>query len=186
MEKVNIGVQGFTMPMPQTILGSRINGRDNFMALAWVSRVNYSPALLMIAVGNGHFSNKAIKETGEFSVNIPSVDQVQVTDFVGLVSGSKLDKSELFDVHRGQLENAPVITECPVAMECKVYETVELPKDTLFIGEVVSTWCNEDCLTDGIPDIKKVNPFALTMPDNRYWAVGDMVGKAWHDGKDLK
>lgn len=186
MEKIDIGIQGFTMPMPQTLLGTRLNGRDNFMALAWVSRVNYSPALLMISVGKGHFSNQIIMETGEFSVNIPSLDLLKKTDFAGLVSGNKLDKSDLFNVERGSLENAPLIMECPVAMECKVYDTMELPKDSLFIGEIVSTWCKEECLTDGIPDIEKVRPYGLTMPDNRYWAVGECVGTAWHDGKDLK
>jgi hypothetical protein len=41
-------------------------------------------------------------------------------------------------------------------------------------------------LTDGKPDIQKINPFTLTMPDNRYWGVGKVVGKAWSDGKKLK
>ncbi|WP_320170750.1 flavin reductase family protein [Maridesulfovibrio sp.] len=186
MTKKNIGVQGFTMPMPQTILGCRHEGRDNFMALAWVSRVNYNPALMMVSVGKRHFSNPAIKASGEFSVNIPSVDMVEITDFVGLVSGSTLDKSELFEVERGELENAPVIKSCPMSIECKVYDSMELPNDTLFVGEVVATWCNESILTDGVPDIKKVNPFTLTMPDNLYWSVGECVGRAWHDGKKLK
>ncbi|WP_432735375.1 flavin reductase family protein [Maridesulfovibrio sp. FT414] len=186
MAKKNIGIQGFTLPMPQTILGCRHEGRNNFMALAWVSRVNYNPALMMISVGKRHFSNAAIMETGEFSVNIPSVDMVEVTDFVGLVSGSKLDKSGLFEVEQGELENAPVICQCPVSIQCKVFNSMELPNDTLFVGEVVATWCDEEVLVDGVPDIKKVNPFTLTMPDNRYWDVGQCVGRAWHDGKKLK
>ncbi|WP_027177874.1 flavin reductase family protein [Maridesulfovibrio bastinii] len=186
MDKIDIGVQGFTMPMPQTILGTHAEGRNNFMALAWVSRVNYSPALLMISVGKGHFSNKIIKETGQFSVNIPSVDLVKLTDFTGLVSGSNLDKSDLFEVSFGSLDKAPLIDNCPVSMECKVYESMDLPKDTIFVGEIVATWCREDCLTDGNPDVKKVNPFGLTMPDNKYWGVGECIGNAWHEGKDLK
>lgn len=186
MSKIDIGAQGFTLPMPQTILGSRYEGRNNFMALAWVSRVNYSPALLMISVGKAHFSNNAIKQTGQFSVNIPSVDLVKETDFCGIVSGNKLDKSDLFEVSYGSLENAPLIDKCPMSFECKVYDSMELPKDTLFIGEIISTWCTEDSLTDGNPDIKKINPFGLTMPDNKYWGVGECVGHAWHEGKDFK
>jgi hypothetical protein len=26
-------------------------------------------------------------------------------------------------------------------------------------------------------------PFTLTMPDNRYWAVGQQAGRAWRDRK---
>jgi hypothetical protein len=35
-------------------------------------------------------------------------------------------------------------------------------------------------------DIKKINPFTLSMPDNRYWSVGENLGKAWSIGKALK
>jgi hypothetical protein len=41
----------------------------------------------------------------------------------------------------------------------------------------------EDCLSEGKPDIQKINPFALTMPDSNYWAVGEQIGKAWSVGK---
>ena len=32
----------------------------------------------------------------------------------------------------------------------------------------------------------KIKPFVLTMPDNRYWALGECIGKAWQEGKILK
>jgi hypothetical protein len=31
-----------------------------------------------------------------------------------------------------------------------------------------------------------MNPLVLTMPDNHYWAVGPLAGKAWNAGKRLK
>jgi len=40
-------------------------------------------------------------------------------------------------------------------------------------------------MTDHKPDIKKINPFTLTMPDNQYWSVGENLGKAWDTGKNL-
>ena len=30
--------------------------------------------------------------------------------------------------------------------------------------------------------MKKIRTFLLTMPDNRFWSVGDHVGNAWKDG----
>ena len=45
---------------------------------------------------------------------------------------------------------------------------------------------DESCLTDGKPDVTKMNPFVLTMPDNGYWRVGEKVGDAWSVGKNLK
>ncbi|MCT4627402.1 flavin reductase family protein [Halodesulfovibrio sp.] len=186
MEKVNIGPQGFTLPMPQAILGTHIEGRPNYMALGWVTRVNYSPPLIGIGVHKGHATHQAITETGQFSINFPSTEMVNITDYVGLVSNKRVDKSELFDRFYGELKDAPLIKECPLSLECKLYETVSLPTNTLFIGEIVGTWCEERYMTDGVPDISKIKPFVLTMPDNRYWEVGRCVGHAWKAGKALK
>ncbi len=155
------------------------------MPVAWASRVNAKPALMSVTIGR-HATAPAIKETGEFSINIPSVDLLKETDLLGIVSVTDFDKSSLFDVFYGSLKKAPMIKQCPVTMECRVVQAVELPLDTLFIGDVVEVWSEERFLSDGNPDVEKVKPFCLTMPDNRYWSVGNVVGRAWHDGLGLK
>lgn len=33
-------------PLDQTLLGTHVNGKANFMALDWLTRVNYQPAML--------------------------------------------------------------------------------------------------------------------------------------------
>lgn len=70
-------------------------------------------------------------------------------------------------------------------MECRVVQVVDLPSNEFFIGEIVGAYTEERFITDGKPDIKKMNPF-LTMPDNRYWSVGEFMGKAWSIGKKFK
>jgi flavin reductase (DIM6/NTAB) family NADH-FMN oxidoreductase RutF len=102
------------------------------------------------------------------------------------VSGKKTDKSQLFDVFFGSLPGAPLIRECPLVMACRLNQAVKLPFDTIYIGDVVEVYTEERFLTDGKPDIKKIDPFTLTMPDNRYWRVGEEAGKAWSAGKKLK
>jgi flavin reductase (DIM6/NTAB) family NADH-FMN oxidoreductase RutF len=71
-------------------------------------------------------------------------------------------------------------------MECDLVNAIDLPSNTLFIGEIIETHTEERYLTDGKPDIKKMNPFTLTMPDNNYWKVGENAGKAWSIGKDFR
>lgn len=186
MAKVHIGDQTCVLPMATTILGSHFQGRPNFMALGWLTRVNFKPPMLGVAVNQGHASHAAIVETGEFSVNFPTVDMVEVTDYVGLVSGKRVDKSKLFEIFYGELKGAPMISECPLTIECKLSKTVELPTNSFFIGEIVGSYCEEQFLTNGAPDIKKVKPFLLTMPDKRYWSVGDSIGRAWSDGKAMR
>ena len=185
MEKISIGNNVFLLPMPMVLVGSRKEGRANFMAVAWVSRVNASPNAMCIAIGN-KFTAEGIFENKEFSINIPSVDLMPQTDLMGIVSGRDYDKSKEFDIFYGALKNAPMICECPVMMECRLVKSVRLEVDTLFMGEVMNVWSEEKYLTNGAPDITKVSPFCLSMPDNRYWSLGKEIGKAWHEGMKLK
>jgi flavin reductase (DIM6/NTAB) family NADH-FMN oxidoreductase RutF len=59
-------------------------------------------------------------------------------------------------------------------------------EENLYIGEIVASWADESCMTEGKLDIQKLNPLLLTMPDNRYWTVGAFVGNAWEAGKGLE
>jgi flavin reductase (DIM6/NTAB) family NADH-FMN oxidoreductase RutF len=185
MEKTKIDSNAFVYPMPMVLAGSVVGGKANFMAVGWVSRVNFKPPMIGIAIGP-HHTNKGIDENGAFSINVPGFDLREKTDYCGLVTGGKTDKSTLFHVFYGELRGAPLIRECPICMACKVYQAVRLPSNTLYIGEIVEAYTEERFLTDGKPDIKKINPFTLTMPDNNYWRVGDHAGRAWNIGKSLK
>lgn len=185
MEKVKIDNNVFGYPMPTVLVGSVVAGKANFMAVGWISRVNHTPPMIAVALGT-HYTNRGIEENKAFSVNIPDISLVAETDYCGLVSGSKTDKSALFDVFYGQVKGAPLIKTCPLCMACILYETVKLPMNTLYIGEIMEVFTEERYLTEGKPDIKKINPFTLSMPDNNYWGVGNHVGNAWKSGKELK
>lgn len=168
-----------------TLIGATVKGKANFMAAAWVTRVNYTPPLIGVALGNSHYTNPGIIENRTFSVNIPGTDLMKKVDHCGMVSGSRSDKSKLFEVFYGGLKTAPMVAECPVSMECRLVKTVDLGADTLFIGEIAAVYSEEKFLKDGVPDVKKVRPFALTMHDNNYWTLGESIGKAWNAGKDI-
>ena len=158
MEKISIDNNAFVYPMPMVLVGSIVRDKANFMAVAWVSRVNYKPPLIAIALG-AHHTNIGIDEQKSFSINVPNIEIIEKTDYCGLVSGSKTDKSNIFEVFFGVLKGAPLIKECPVCMGCNLYDTVKLPFNTLYIGEIVEAFTEDRYLTDGKPDIKKINPF---------------------------
>jgi flavin reductase (DIM6/NTAB) family NADH-FMN oxidoreductase RutF len=182
MDKVKLNNNAFVYRMPMTLVGAVVEGKPNFMAAAWVSRVNNRPPLIGVAIGS-HHTSAGIREHGEFSVNVPSVDMLEVTDYCGLVSGRRVDKSELFTLFHGELAHAPMIEACPVTLACKLVQAVELPSNTLFIGEIVETFASAEVMTHDKPDFEKIQPFTLTMPDNRYWTAGEVAGKAWGSGK---
>lgn len=185
MEKVSLGTNAFVFPMPVVLVGTLAMGKANFMTVGWVSRVNASPPMIAVMINKAHFTTPFIVENGTFSINVPSTGMVEKTDYCGLVSGEKVDKSKLFDVFYGSLKTAPMIKECPISIECRLLKAVELPTNDVFIGEIAASYADKSCLTDGKPDFKKVDPLLLTMPDNGYWTIGERVGKAWNDGKKL-
>jgi flavin reductase (DIM6/NTAB) family NADH-FMN oxidoreductase RutF len=79
-----------------------------------------------------------------------------------------------------------MIEECPLCMERTLVQAVEFPTNALFVGEIVGAYADEQCLTGGAPDVQKMRPFTLTMPDNKYWKVGDKLAEAWSVGRNLK
>jgi len=186
MPKISIDTNAFVYPMPMVIVGALVEGKPNFMAVGWVSRVNFKPPMIAVALGP-HHTNKGIEENRAFSVNIPDCALIDKTDYCGLVTGSTTDKSRVFDVFYGdKVPVAPLIAQCPLCMACTLAEQVSLPFNTLYIGKIEEVVAEQDCLTDGRPDVQKLKPFTLTMPDNNYWAVGANVGRAWSTGKALK
>ena len=79
-----------------------------------------------------------------------------------------------------------MITECPVNLECSLDKVIDNGSHEMFIGNIVSTFTEEKYLTAGAVDIKKVNPFMLSLNDRIYYALGEQKGKAWEAGKDYK
>jgi flavin reductase (DIM6/NTAB) family NADH-FMN oxidoreductase RutF len=186
MEKMKIERDAFIYPMPVVLVGTVVEERPNFMTVAWVNRVNFQPPMLDAAIGLQQYTNKGITVHKTFSVNIPSADLVEKVDYCGIVSGKNQDKSKVFEIFYGELPNTPMIKDCPLTLECKVIQTVNLPADYLYIGEIINAYSETRYLTNGTPDILKINPITLSMPDNNYWQVGKNVGKAWNAGKNYK
>ena len=69
----------------------------------------------------------------------PAPSSAEATDFCGIYSGRDNDKTKLFNIFYGKAENAPLIGECPLNLECKVIHTVEVGSHTVFIGEIMET-----------------------------------------------
>jgi flavin reductase (DIM6/NTAB) family NADH-FMN oxidoreductase RutF len=103
MEKISVGANVFTFPMPVALLGCMVDGRANFMALGWMTRVNANPPLIGVGVGNHHHTTKGLRESKAFSINYPGADMRVVTDYCGIVSGKSEDKSAAFTVFYGLL-----------------------------------------------------------------------------------
>ncbi|MBP1730576.1 MAG: flr, partial [Deltaproteobacteria bacterium] len=127
MRKIELAPERVYYPMTCSLVGANVGGRPNYLTVAWFSMVNPKPPYVMVAMNKVHYTNAGIRENGTFSVNIPSAEMAEVTDYCGLVSGSKYDKSGIFETFYGKLLTAPMIKECVFNAECKLIQTVDLP-----------------------------------------------------------
>ncbi len=191
LKKNKIKPGAYLFPMPVVLIGANVSGKPNFEPLAYVGIVEYKPPLISVASYETHYTNIGIKENGVFSVNTPSENIIKGTDYCGIVSGKNTDKSKVFDVFYGDLKNAPMISQSPLNLECKVIKTIKISdfvdiekSHELFIGEVVNAYADDEYLTEGAPDISKFKTFMFSM--GHYWKVGEKFAKAWEVGKNFK
>ena len=189
MSKILMGPTTRIYPLPTLLVGANVDGKPNFMAVAWGGNASAEPPMISVAIRTSRHTHKGISQNMTFSVNIPSVELIKETDYCGITSGAKVNKVEAcqFKVFYGKLGTAPLIEQCPINLECKVVHTLELGSHSLFVGKIEETHISESCLTDGKLDVNKVKPLLYTgEPARQYQALGEVLGKAFHIGQELK
>ena len=156
MNKVKTGWKLPILPLPVCILGAHVNGKPNFNTIVWFNMLHDNPPLIGIAMAKRHYTNQGIKQNRSFSVNIPTCDMVVVTDYCGLHSGLKVDKSK------------------------------EFKNTDLFIGEIVEIYSDEKYIKHNKPNVKKLDSFIFLMPNGPYWKIGDYLAEAYEVGNSYK
>ncbi|MGL4947122.1 MAG: flavin reductase family protein, partial [Cetobacterium sp.] len=75
-------------PVPAVVITSKNSeGKDNAFTVAWTGTICTNPPMLSIAIRPERLSYEYIKESMEFTVNLPSTFQVRETDYCGVISG---------------------------------------------------------------------------------------------------
>ena len=75
-------------PVPVVMVTSRNNeGKDNVFTVAWTGTVCTKPPMLSISIRPERLSYEYIKESMEFTINLPTRKLTRETDFCGVRSG---------------------------------------------------------------------------------------------------
>jgi len=183
MDKIKFGPQTLLYPMPAVLVGANINEKPNFMTVAWCAIAAQKPPAVSVAIRKERYTLEGVKENRTFSINVPSCDMVKKTDYCGVYSGKKNDKSQIFKTFYGTLATAPLIQECPLNLECKVMHYLEVGSHTLVVGEIIETYLSEDCLTNGKVDPAKIDPLIYTPGTVKYHRLGEDIASAFKVGK---
>lgn len=191
MKKSKIIPKAYLFPMPVVLIGANVNGKPNFETLAYVGIVEANPPMISISSWETHYTNIGIKENGTFSVNTPTDEIAGLVDFVGIVSGKEVDKSEVFEVFYGDLKTAPMVNVSPLNLECEVVKTIKVKElvdveqgHEIFIGKIVNAYADEDHLTEGIADFTKFKTYLYSQ--SNYYKIGEKLATAFEIGKQYQ
>ena len=150
-EKVEFKGSVVLNPVPVVLITSKNKeGKENVFTVGWIGTVCTKPPMLSISIRPERLSYEYIKETMEFTVNLPSTNMTKAVDYCGVRPGRKFNKiKEMnFTMREGSNVNVSYIDECPVSIECKVKNIIPLGTHDLFIADVVGSHIDRDLIDE--------------------------------------
>ncbi len=165
-------------PVPAVMVSCQNENKANIITIAWAGTINSAPPMLSISVRKERFSYDLIKDSGEFCVNVPDKKLAKETDLCGVISGKTIDKFHESGLTKGNSIhiNAPIIMECPLNIECKVTQEIELGSHNLFLAEIVGIQVTSD-LIDKSGKLNLNKNGLLGFAHGHYYQLGKELGQ---------
>lgn len=166
-------------PLPAVLVSAGDEKMTNLLTVAWTGTVCSDPAMLSVSIRPERFTYGMIKKTGEFAVNLTTTDMVRQTDFCGVRSGRDTDKWKETGLTREKaatLTYAPLVSESPVSIECKVKDILELGSHHMFLAEVTAVRQDEKYV-DEEGRFRLDNANLLAYSHGTYYSLGREIGK---------
>ena len=171
--KKDIGSVLGLYPTPLVVVGTMVNGKPNWLLAGHVGIIVHDR--IMVSMAKPHYTNQGVKETKAMTVNIVSEELLPAASYVGTVSGSKTDKSDVFPYSAGA-NGAPLLDESPLTMECTVVDIYETDGFESFILKIDHTYVEESMLTEnGKIDYRVLKPVLFEMPTYEYVKAGEVL-----------
>jgi flavin reductase (DIM6/NTAB) family NADH-FMN oxidoreductase RutF len=187
MSRRSLGPRTLLYPTPVLLVGTYdAAGRPNIMTAAWGGICCSRPPCIYVSLRAATYTHGLIVTGGCYTVSIPSANLIREADYAGIVSGRDVNKFQVLGLTHlpGTHVHAPYVGECPVVIECRLVNTVELGSHTQFVGEVLDVHADEAVLAaDGMPDIALVQPTLFDPAGRGYYGVGAALGEAFSVGR---
>lgn len=185
----NFGSKPWSYPQPVFIVAAYDrDGKPNAMNAAW-GGIDYDDRI-GLCLSADHKTTRNILETKAFTVSMGTEEQMTACDFVGVVSGNKVEDKFAkagFHATRSEFVNAPIIEELPMTLECELLSYDSDPDSLRMVGRIVNVSADERILDEkGKIDPQKLRPITFDPVHNDYLVVGEKVGNAFKDGLRLK
>ena len=178
MARKNFKAGALTAPLPPVMVTVGDMENSNIITIGWTGILSTIPPRTYISVRPQRHSYKLLKQNGEFVINLTTADQARTVDYVGIYTGAKVDKFKECSLTKVESKEVapPTIKECPLALECRVIETIPMGTHDVFIADIVSVSC-DDSILDESGKIRFDNAGLLAYAHGEYYALGEKVGK---------
>ena len=102
--------------------------------------ISEEPPLLVVSVDKQSLTHDLIEESGEFTLNITSTEQVKLAKKLGASHGKNVDKFKTFGIatSKGVAVKAPMVMGSSAGIECKVITSFPVSTYTVFVAEAVN------------------------------------------------
>ena len=177
MKKVKWKGGTLLAPVPPVMVTCGDMENSNIITVAWTGIINSEPPKTYISVRLSRYSHKLISERGEFVINLTPSRLVRSADWCGVYSGKNVNKFEKCKLTKEEANevSAPLISECPVALECKVCDVVPLGTHDMFIADIVAVDVEEELVDEkGKLHLERAGLTAYAHGD--YFALGKKIG----------
>jgi flavin reductase (DIM6/NTAB) family NADH-FMN oxidoreductase RutF len=153
-----------------------LGGRPNYLVVGYIAPFDFGRSVFF-SIFKKRYTAGGILENRTFSVNVPGAALIDKVALCGSKSGHDFDKSMLFETFYGKLGTAPMIRECPLAMECEVTDIVDTEQNHGVIGRVVQSFVDDDLMKDEKTlDMRKADLLVWTTGgEYAYYRLGERV-----------
>lgn len=164
-------------PVPPVMVSCGDMDNSNIITIAWTGIINSNPPKTYVSIRPSRHSFEIIKNTREFVINLTPSSLVKEADYCGIYTGKKVDKFEKckFTKLKASTVACPLIEECPMNLECKVTDIVELGSHFMFIADITAINVDESLLgEDGKLHLERAKLSAFA--HGEYFELGKKIG----------
>ena len=164
-------------PVPPALVSCGSLEAPAVLTVGWTGIVNTRPPRTYVSIRPERNSYPMIKESGEFVINLPPARLARAVDLCGCRSGRQVDKFSLAHLTAtpASAVSAPLIAECPVSLECRVFQSILLGSHEMFLADILAVQVDAALLDDaGRLCLERAD--LLAYAHGGYFRLGEQLG----------
>ena len=179
MEKIDFKPGNMVYPVPAVLVSCGETEEEyNLITIAWTGTVCTSPPMVYISIRPERHSFEIVQRTGEFVINLTTIEMAKKVDWCGVRSGRDYNKFKEMNLTPGPAKTikAPIVMESPVNIECRVTDIRELGTHHMFLAEVTNIQVNQKLIHPVSGKLNLLDSNLIAYVHGNYRVMGKLIG----------